>query len=292
MKKFISLTLFTVLFGGVAYANGHEAGHKSKNPCMKPGKVLTKNVDLTPDQRALAEDLKNQRKAHKEDRHALKRSMKQDRIDTLKGYAEGDLSRSQINARIQRKHDDMMAHHSDMQDGFLALIDSYSEVQKDQVRDNLDEARQCMADYQGEMEDHRERKATHIQKRMDKKAEFMTKDLDLSRSQQAAFDAWQDGQLERFQERIQHRTEEKGQHLEALLDGQSPRILERKHAERATERLDTMQEQASLMMDFVDTLDNDQRDQFVDNIDVLVERAENRQNRDGKGQKGKGKHRR
>ena len=286
MKKLIPLTLFAALFGSVAYANGHDANHKSKNPCMKPGKVLTKNVDLTPDQRALAEDLKNQRKAHKEDRHELKRSMKQDRIDTLKGYAEGDLSRSQINVRIQRKHDDMMAHHSDMQDGFLALIDSYSEVQKDQVRDNLDEARQCMADYQGEMEDHRERKATHIQKRMDKKAAFMTKDLDLSRNQQAAFDAWQDGQLERFQD-WKDRHMSKGQHLEALLDGQSSRTLERKQTERAAERVEAMQEQAGLMMDFVDTLDNDQRDQFIDNIDAMMERSENRSKRDGKG-----KHRR
>lgn len=283
MKKLISLSLFAALFGGVAYANGNEAGHKSKNPCMKPGKVLTKNVDLTPDQRALAEDLKNQRKAHKEDRHELKRSMKQDRIDTLKGYAEGDLSRSQINARIQRKHDDRMAQHSDMQDGFLALIDSYSEVQKNQVRDNLDETRQCMADYQGEMADHRERKEAHIQKRMDKKAEFMTKDLDLSRSQQAAFDAWQDGQLERFQDRMD-RHMEKGQQLEALLDGQSPRTLERKQAERAAERVEAMQEQAGLMMDFVDTLDDNQRTQFVDNIDAMVERTENRkgENRHGK----------
>ena len=288
MKKLIPLTLFAALFGGVAYANGHDAGHKSKNPCMKPGKVLTKNVDLTPDQRALAEDLKNQRKAHKEDRHELKRSMKQDRIDILKGYVEGDLSRSQINARIQRKHDDMMAQHTDMQDGFLALIDSYNEAQKDQVRDNLDETRQCMADYQGEMEGHRERKEAHIQKRMNKKAEFMTKDLDLSRNQQTAFEAWQDGQLERFQDRMdQHMNKhmEKGQHLEALLDGQSPRTLERKQAERATERVEAMQEQAGLMMDFVDTLDDNQRTQFIDNIEAMVERAENRpkdQNRHGK----------
>ena len=34
-----------------------------------------------------------------------------------------------------------------------------------------------------------------------------------------------------------------------------------------------MQEQAGLMMDFVDSLDDDQRDQFVDNIDAMVERA-------------------
>ena len=54
------------------------------------------------------------------------------------------MSRAQINDRIERKHTEMIEYHSDMQDGFFALIDSYSEAQKDQVRDNLDETRQCM----------------------------------------------------------------------------------------------------------------------------------------------------
>ena len=80
-----------------------------------------------------------------------------------------------------------------MQDGFFALIDSYSEVQKDQVRDNLDETRQCVADNEEQFESHIARKEAHIQKRMEKKAAFMTRDLDLSRNQQAAFDAWQEG---------------------------------------------------------------------------------------------------
>ena len=142
MKKLIPLTFLAALFGGMAYANSPD--QKSKNPCMKPGKILTKNVDLTEDQRALAEDLKALRKGHKAERHDLKRTMKQDRIDILKGYAEGDLSRAQINDRIERKHTEMIEYHSDMQDGFFALIDSYSEAQKDQVRDNLDETRQCM----------------------------------------------------------------------------------------------------------------------------------------------------
>ena len=81
----------------------------------------------------------------------------------------------------------------------------------------------------------------------------------------------------------------KGEHLEALLDGESKRNIERRQADEAAERFDRMQEQAGLMMDFVDSLDDDhQRDQFVDNI-TLIERAENRQNKEGKGQKGKGK---
>ena len=290
MKKFIPLTLLAALFSGVAYANGPD--QKSKNPCMKPGKILTKNVDLTEDQRALSEDLKALRKGYKNERHELKRSMKQDRIDTLKGYAEGDLSRSQINDRIERKHTEMVEHHSDMQDGFFALIDSYSELQKDQVRDNLDETRQCVADHQEQFESHIARKEAHIQKRMEKKAAFMTKDLDLSRNQQSAFDAWQEGQMQKIQERIDNRMDDKGANLEALLDGQSKRNIERRQADESAGRIDLMQEQAGLMMDFVDSLDDVQREQFVENIDAMVERAENRQNREGKGQKGKGKPRR
>ena len=81
--------------------------------------------------------------------------------------------------------------------------------------------------------------------------------------------------------------DDKGENLEALLDGLSKRDIERRQAAAATEQIDLLQEQAGLMMDFVDSLDDDQRDQFVDNIDAMVERAENRQNRDGKGQKGK-----
>jgi hypothetical protein len=287
MKKLISLTVLAALFGSVAYANGPD--QKSKNPCMKPGKVLTKDVDLTEDQRVLAEDVKTLRKGHKAERHELKRSMKQDRIDTLKGYAEGDLSRSQINARIERKHTEMVDHHSDMQDGFFALIDSYSEVQKDQVRDNIEDTRQCMADNEEQFETHIARKEAHIQKRMEKKAEFMSKDLDLSRTQQAAFDTWQEGQKQKIQERIDKRMDDKGENLETLLDGMSKGDIERRQRAESTERIDLMQEQVGLMMDFVDSLDEDQRDQFVENIDALVERAQNRQKREGKGQKGQAK---
>ena len=290
MKKFIPLTLLAALFGGMAYANTPE--QKSKNPCMKPGKILTKNVDLTEDQRALTEDLKALRKGHKAERHDLMRSMKLDRIDTLKSYVEGNLSRAQINDRIERKHTEMIEHHSDMQDGFFALIDSYSEVQKDQVRDNLDETRQCMADNEEQFEAHIARKEAHIQKRMGKKAEFMTKDLDLSRNQQSAFDAWQEGQMQKIQERVDKRMDDNGENLEVLLDGMSKRDIEQKQVAVAAERIDLMQEQAGLMMDFVDSLDDDQRDQFVDNIDAMIERAEKRQNREGKGQNGKGKPRR
>lgn len=290
MKKLIPLTLLAALFGGVAYANGPD--QKSKNPCMKPGKMLTKDVDLTEDQRALTEDLKALRKGHKTERHELKRSIRQDRIDTLKGYAEGELSRAQINSRIERKHTEMVEHHGDMQDGFFALIDSYSEVQKDQVRDNLDETRQCMADNEEQFESHIARKEAHIQKRMEKKAAFMTKDLDLSRNQQAAFDAWQEGQMQKIQQRVDKRMDDKGENLEALLDGQSKRDIERRQAAESSERIDLMQEQAGLMMDFVDSLDDDQRDQFVENIDAMVERAQNRKTKEGKGQKGQGKPRR
>ena len=121
----------------------------------------------------------------------------------------------------------------------------------------------------------------------------MTKDLDLSRNQQAAFDAWQDGQLERFQERMDGRMDHKGQHLEALLDGQSQRSIERAQAERSAEKLEAAQEQADLMMDFVDALDTEQRDQFVENIAMMVERVQNRSKSEkGKGQKDQGKPRR
>lgn len=291
MKKLIPLTVLAALLGGVAYANGPD--HKSKNLCMKPGEILTKNVDLTEDQRALTEDIKSLRKGHMAERHELKRSMKQDGVDTLKGYAQGDLSREQINARIERKHTDMLQHHGDMQDGFLALIDSYSEVQKEQVRDNLDETRQCAADHREQLETHIERKEAHIQKRMEKKAEFMTKDLDLSRNQQAAFDDWQAGQLQKIQDRIDKRVGDNGENLEALLDGMSKREIERRQSAESAERIDLMQEQAGLMMDFVDSLDSDQRDQFVDNLDAAVERAQNRKKGEKrKGQRGQGKSRR
>lgn len=290
MKKLIPLTVLAALFGSMAYANSPD--HKSKNPCMKPGEILTKNVDLTEDQRVLTEDLKSLRKGHRSELHELKRSMKQDRIDTLKGYAQGELSREQINARIERKHTEMLEHHGDMQDGFLALIDSYSDIQKDEVRENLDETRQCAADHQEQLETHIERKEAHIQKRMEKKAEFMTKELNLARNQQATFDDWQAGQMQKIQERIDKRVGDNGENLEALLDGMSKRNIERRQAAESAERIALMQEQAGLMMDFVDSLDGEQRAQFVENIDAMVERAQNRQKGEKKGQRGQGKPRR
>ena len=121
----------------------------------------------------------------------------------------------------------------------------------------------------------------------------MTRDLNLSRNQQAAFDAWQEGQMQKIQERIDKRMDDKGENLEVLLDGQSKREIERRQAAESEERIDLMKQQAGLMMDFVDSLDNDQRDQFVENIDSMVERAENHQKGEkGKGQRGPGKRRR
>ena len=108
---------------------------------------------------------------------------------------------------------------------------------------------------------------------MEKKAAFMTKDLDLSRNQQSAFDAWQEGQLERFQERIDKRMDHKGENVESTSRWNVQRDIERRQRSESAERIDLMQEQAGLMMDFVDSLDDDQRDQFVDNIDAMIERA-------------------
>ena len=88
---------------------------------------------------------------------------------------------------------------------------------------------------------------------------------------------------QKIQERIDKRTDDKGQNLEALLDGMSKRDIEARQSAESEERIDRMQEQAGLMMDFVDSLDGEQRDLFIENLDAMVERAQNRP----KGEKGK-----
>ena len=130
------------------------------------------------------------------------------------------------------------------------------------------------------------RKEAHIQNRVEKKGAFMTKGLDLTRSQQVAFDAWQQDQLDRFQERIDASMEGKGAHLEALLDD---KIVHNNQADR----IEDIQAQSGLMMDFVDTLNEDQRSQLVINIEEMTERAQQRAEKAPKGKrKDAGKQRR
>lgn len=288
MKKLLPLTLLAVMIGGVAHANGQGPAHKGQNPCMKPGKVLTKDVELTEDQRALAIDLKAQKKEHREGRHEMKRAMMQQRIETLTGYANGTLSRRDVNAQIETHHTEMIQLHGDMKEGFFALIDSYDEAQKDQVRSNLDAQRQCMAENQDHFETLRAEKEAHMAKRAEKKAAFLTRDLNLDSDQQELFDVWQEGQQELRQEHLEYRMNQKGQHLEALLDGQTLQ-----HDELVAEKIESTQTQAGLMMDFVDALDNDQRDQLVSNVEAMVERAAQRAEKGRQGKrKGQGKQQR
>jgi hypothetical protein len=283
MKKLLPLTLLAVMIGGVAHANGHGPAHKDQNPCMKPGKVLTKDVELTEDQRALAADLKAQKKEHREGRHEMKRAMMQQRIETLTGYANGTLSRRDVNAQIERHHAEMMERHGDMKDGLLALIDSYDEAQKDQVRSNLEESRECMAENQEQFQAHKAEKEAHMAKRAEKKAALLTRDLNLSADQQTLFDVWQEGQQDLRQDRMERHMSHKGQRLEALLDGQT---FERD--DQAAEHIEAMKTQAGLMMDFVDALDNDQRAQLVSNVEAMAERAAERAEKGHKGNR-KGK---
>ena len=283
MKNIITIALLSVMVGGTAFAN--DVLDKEDNPC-KSGKILTNNVELTEDQQALAADLKVQKKEFREERHELKKSMTQQHRDILIGYASGEWSRTQVKRQIEASQAEMIERHVDMKDGLLALIDSYDEDQKDQVRDNIDTTRQCMADHQEQFEAQIARKEAHIQKRMEKKGELMINGLELTRNQRAAFDAWQQGQLERFQKRVDARIEGKGAHLEALLDG---KMVHNNQADRTED----IHAQSGLMMDFVDTLDEDQRSQLVINIEEMTERAQQRAEKAPKGKrKGAGKQRR
>jgi alpha-galactosidase/6-phospho-beta-glucosidase family protein len=120
-------------------------------------------------------------------------------------------------------------------------------------------------------------------KRAEKKAAFLTRDLNLSADQQALFDLWQEGQQDLRQDRMERHMSHKGQHLEALLDGQT---FERE--DQAAEHIESMKTQAELMMDFVDALDNDQRAQLVSNVEAMAERAAERAEKGHKGNR-KGK---
>ena len=84
---------------------------------------------------------------------------------------------------------------------------------------------------------------------MEKKAAFMTKDLDLSRNQQAAFDAWQEGRTGDSKSESTSGWSTKENTLKLILDGESKRSIERRQADEVAERLEMMLEQAGLMMD-------------------------------------------
>lgn len=200
MKRLFPLTLMAALIGGVAHAKPHGSQHD--NPCMKPGKVLTQDVELSADQRALVEDLKSQRKAHRGDRHEQRREMMLARVETLQGYADGSLSRADVDAQLADTHRDRREAYAEMTDALLALIDSYSADQRAQVMENLDEARTCQAEYAGQREEHHAQRAEKMAQRAEKKADMLLKDIDLSAAQSALFEAWQDGQMAQRQERM------------------------------------------------------------------------------------------
>ena len=115
-----------------------------------------------------------------------------------------------------------------------------------------------------------------IQRRSEKKQQRLFGNLDLTAKQQRLLNEYMTSRKISFTER---KDRQKGEDIESLLSGEinEQELLELQH-EKAENRYEKVLDHMGLMMDFVDSLNDDQRDQLLTNIEEIESKKKERSN--------------
>lgn len=246
-----------------AHARPHGHGHKVM-------KMMFQDVDLTADQKQALKDLR----PSKEERQARKKEFKdgKKRIDWMQDFADGRVSRSEVIRNIKDKMSAKHEHRTDKLEGMLDVLSTFSQEQREQVLDNLEELSDKHEAKRAKWEQKREKKG----KRTFKKMERMFDGISLTSSQQRRLDAVQDFHKERREDRMEHRGQ-KREIMESFLTGEkSKREILRSLNEKKERHLSNKIEGAELWMELLESLSGDQQDQLFDNMQDLKEKHKER----------------
>jgi hypothetical protein len=274
MKYFLPTSIIMALMSGVAYAKPN--GSNQKGPTCMNRAVLTDGVVLTVDQKTLLEDLKSLRQELRKDRKKNRGEMQQLRQEVFSGYVSGDLRRRDVEQQLRTHHEEKRSQLSRRDTAVTSLVDSYTSEQKAIVLENLEESRVCKEENYDRSEDFQLEKIEKIEDRSERKQQKLYGNLNLTSKQQRILDTHTEAHISMVHDRITERVSSTGSDLEELLMGDiTSQELFYVKEDRANDHQEEMMKQADLMMDFVDSLREQQKEQLLDNLDDNVSRKRN-----------------
>ena len=255
MTKYIMIMTIG-LIGSQAYAE--ESQDSRKDDC-RPGKVFIEDIDLTSEQKGLVKELRAVKKEHRFEK-GTKKHPRLKRLETMIAFVEGDLSREDIHLEVDQSHNDKTAGHSNMQASLFDLLDSYSSEQLDQVSTNIENTKECKNKYSKPSK----------KGKGGPKGKALFKGLELSDSQQGLLDELHRARKEGKENPHKGFRSEQKESLEGFIAGDlSRKDIDKMFKEKSEERLESRHERADLMMNFLETLSEEQKDTFVVNAEEV-----------------------
>ena len=275
-KKYFMIAL---IIGGLGIGVSSEASARSPHSGVKVVKMMFKDVALTETQKQSLKELRKEMKGKRED----VRGAHGKRMEWMEDFASGRISRAEVLSQIDDKFDTHSALRRERLEGMLDILDGLERDQKSQVLDNLDEIEE-------KMEQKRAKFETKSGKRKgaSKKMKRLFKGVALSSSQEELLEAVQEFHKGKKEQKLE-RMAEKHEDMVAFVSGtKSKTALLQEQVSRQNEVKLDKKKGASLWMDLLASLDEEQKDILFDNMQDLKqehkERKEKSKHRRGRGE--------
>ena len=253
-KGFMSI----IAVGSLLFGTHLQAKPPEKGPLMD---IFTQEIELDNRQYKALKELQQVGKVHLE----MRRDRKAEHLEWLESYAAAEISRSETQADIVEIIAEKQSMGKNKMTLIFAFVDSLSDDQKSQAIDNLDVVKI-------RHEKHLARKERALKKHQSKeKFDVLFVGMNLSDSQQQKIQDIYDGRLEQQQERM--RSEKKRiNHLEKVVSGKislSQAMNEVK--DKIRQGSEFYQSMTTEWMDLIDSMSNQQKDEFLQNIADVID---------------------
>ena len=245
-----------------------EAKPHGMKECGHPAAVFSKDMELSPEQKNILGDMKAVKKEHRHDRKMEDRSH---RLEWMQDFLDGNSSAADVHSDLDRRFEERIVEKEEVQALMFELIETFSDAQRRQALENLQQKRECREEVKSKHASHKERKGPKM-----KKALFH--DIELSTvQQQEAEEIHQQSKEARIDHRESHAR--RAEILEDLLSGDiSSREAERMMRDRAEQKRELTHKNIDHWIDFIDGLSSEQQSQLRVNLDKIEERQTERKN--------------
>ena len=237
---------------------------EAKTPQQCPSTISNffRGIDLDDSQQLLVEEMLQEKRAFQKD---MKIHYKGFREKWMMDFVAGEMSRQQVHASIENRYNQDEDKHFEIRHRIVELLSSYTPEQIEKVLSNIDYTRQCYDEYF--VPPARKTDPNRVRPK-----KVLLSDLNLSEEQQEKQKAIRSYVLS-------HRKTTKETFVLSREDLMDSMIREsnRRDAimdifeERSNRRLQFQKNRADLWMDFLESLDNRQSEQFIQNA-LLVDK--------------------
>ena len=227
---------------------------EAKTTC-RPLDVFSDGTNLTDTQRKKTDDLTDMYK----EKYYLTHDFHRERLSMMMAYVKQTQSRADVQKTIARTHDDKSKQDENLRMVLFELLTSLSQQQQAQVKINLEKQEQCYGD----------KRAQQSAKRP-KLGEVLYSELQLTPAQRSLIN-------EIYKDRQSITTSKKyGLHHEALVewylqDGLSKHTSDWMFAEDIANDKAFRFSQADAMMDLLESFTLEQKQQFVRNVQTILD---------------------